>query len=170
LGDFTGPKALDFKLAYVEAFSQKEAELRAPARDPMQILNDPEARRGILLTYTEKMIALEGEVKELAPKADAYDRIASADGALCITDAAKALQMRPKDLFSYLQAHGWIYKCAGAAHYVGYQARVASGLLAYKVTTVLRADGSEKVVEQVLVTPKGITKLAALIKPLTLVA
>ena len=33
------------------------------------------------------------QIKELKPKADGFDRIATADGSLCITDAAKNLQM-----------------------------------------------------------------------------
>ena len=34
------------------------------------------------------------------------------------------------------------------------------GLVDYKVTTVSRSDGTEKIVEQVLVTAKGLAKLA----------
>jgi anti-repressor protein len=105
------------------------------------------------------------QIALIGPKADALDRIASADGSLSITDAAKALQARPKDLFAFLQAHGWIYRRTGADHFVGYQARVQSGDLEHKVTTVLRSDGSEKVTEQVRVTPKGLAKLAKLLPP-----
>lgn len=168
---FTGKKALKFKLAYIEAFNRMEAALRdRPVVDPMKALNDPAAMRGLLLTYTEKVIELEAANAELAPKAQALDRIATADGSLCITDAAKALQMRPKDLFSYLQAHGWIYRRPNSSGYLGYQSKTNSGLLEHKMTTVLRADGSEKITEQVRITPKGLTKLSALIQPFSLAA
>lgn len=53
----------------------------------------------------------------------------------------------------------------GTAHDLGYQSKVASGLLEHKVTTVTTADGSERITEQVRVTPKGVTRLAELIKP-----
>lgn len=99
----------------------------------------------------------------VAPKAEALDRIATAEGSLCVTDAAKALQVRPKELFDYLRAHGWIYRRPGTAHDVGYQARVNAGDLEHKVTTVLKADGSEKVTEQVRVTARGLAKLGALV-------
>jgi anti-repressor protein len=66
--------------------------------------------------------------------------------------------------------HGWIYKRPGAAAYLGYQSRTSGGDLEHKVTTVLRGDGSEKVVEQVLITARGLTKLAALMKPFGLAA
>lgn len=103
--------------------------------------------------------------KEMSDDVAALDRIAKADGSLNITESAKALQVRPKDLFSYLNAHGWIYRRAGAEHWLGYQNRVQSGDLEHKVTTVLRADGSEKVTEQVRVTPQGLAKLAKLFPP-----
>jgi anti-repressor protein len=102
------------------------------------------------------------QLAEAMPKVQALDRIATADGSLSITAAAKALQVRPKDLFSYLAQHGWIYKRPGAAAFLGYQNRTSAGDLEHKVTTVLRGDGSEKVAEQVLITARGLTKLAAL--------
>jgi anti-repressor protein len=97
------------------------------------------------------------------PKAEALDRIATADGSLNVTEAAKALQVRPKVLFDYLKAHGWIYKRPGSSTWLGYQTHTSGGDLEHKVTTVLRGDGSEKIAEQVRVTPKGLSKLAKLI-------
>ena len=122
------------------------------------------ALRGLLLTYTEKVLSLEAENRALLPKADALDRIATADGSLCITDAAKALQQRPKDLFQFLSAHGWIYSRQGSG-YIAYQSKLQASLLEHKTTTILRADGSEKITEQVRITPKGLSVLAKLIFP-----
>ncbi len=95
-----------------------------------------------------------------APKADALDRLSRADGSTCVTNAAKDLQVRPKDLFSWLQQHHWIYRRTGGAGWLAYQDRIQAGLLEHKVTTVSRSDGSERVVEQVLVTSKGLARLA----------
>jgi len=163
---FTGSKALKWKLRYIEAFNAMEAELRRIANSgPTIDLNDPGALRNLLLTYSEKAMVLEKRVQELLPSQEALQRISEADGSLCITDAAKALQMRPKDLFEWLRQNGWIYRRPGTSHDLGYQSKTTSGLLEHKVTTVLKADGSEKVTEQVRVTPRGLTKLAALIKP-----
>lgn len=163
---FTGSKALKWKMRFIDAFNAMEAELRRIANSgPTIDLNDPGALRGLLLTYSEKAIALEKQVSELLPSQEALQRIAEADGSMCITDAAKALQMRPKDLFDWLRQNGWIYRRPGGAHDLGYQSKTTAGLLEHKVTTVLRADGSEKVTEQVRVTARGLTKLAALIKP-----
>ena len=96
---------------------------------------------------------------------NALSVIAKADGSVCMTDAAKALQHRPKDLIDFLKSHGWIYRRAGGDHWVAYQNRIQSGDLEHKVTTVLRADGTEKITEQARITPQGLTKLAKLFPP-----
>jgi hypothetical protein len=46
-----------------------------PAIDMMQILNDQSAMRGLLLTYTEKVLTLQAAIQITQPKADAFDRI-----------------------------------------------------------------------------------------------
>lgn len=140
-------------------------ELEGILADPAKALTDPTVLRTILLQNVEKVIALEAEVSQLRPAQEALERIATADGSLCITEAAKVLQLRPKDLFQWLRQNGWIYRRPGAGHDLGYQSKTTAGLLEHKVTTVLRADGSEKVTEQVRITPKGLTRLASLIKP-----
>ena len=131
-------------------------------KTPMEALNDPAAMRGLLLNYTDKVLDLQAQVEDLAPKAQALDRIATAtDGAQCITSAAKTVGMAPMKFFAWLQEHTWIYRRPGG-HWMAYQNRIHAGLLEHKVTTIRREDGSEKLVEQVLVTPKGLAKLSAL--------
>lgn len=163
---FTGDKALQWKLRYIDAFKAMEAELRnRPAVDPIALLNDPVAMRGLLLNYGERVLALEADKAAMAPKVEALERIAEADGSLCITDAAKNLQVRPSDLFRFLRSHSWIYKRPGTDHDVAYQGKLVSGLLEHKTTTVHRSDGSEKITTQVRVTPKGLARLAQELPP-----
>lgn len=107
--------------------------------------------------------ALQGQLAIAAPKADALQRIAVADGSVCIQSAAKHPQMRPKDLFRWLQEHQWIYRRAGGSGWLGHQSRIQSGLLEHKVTTVWRSDGSEKMAEQCRITPRGLAKLGELL-------
>ncbi len=113
------------------------------------------------LESEQKLLAANERIEALEPKAKALQRIAIADGSLCLRDAAKSLQVRPKDLADWLQANGWIYKRAGVAHWLGYQVKIQTGLLEHKVTTVSRSDGSEKVVTQVRITPKGLSRLGS---------
>lgn len=116
----------------------------------------------IALQAEQERLLLVEQVEALTPKAEALDRIATAtDGAMCITNAAKSLQVQPKRLFSWLQEHQWIYRRAGGSGWIGYQHRIQLGQLEHKVTTVERSDRSAKTVEQVLVTAKGLTKLSA---------
>lgn len=137
------------------------AELEAQQQiDPLKALADPTALRGLLLTYSEKVIGLEQEVAALKPTAAALDRISTGAGSFSVTEAAKDLQIKPNELFRWLRAHGWIYRRPGAAADLGYESKVNAGYLEHKVTSVQRPDGSEKYVSQVRITPKGLTKLA----------
>lgn len=141
------------------------AELEERAADPIKMLGDPAAMRGLLLTYTEKVLELQGEVEEMRPQVQALERIAISEGSMCITDAAKTLQVQPKALFSFLRAHGWIYTRQGSNEYIAYQSKLQSGLLEHKTTVVTRSDGSEKTTTQVRVTSKGLTRLAKEFQP-----
>lgn len=137
----------------------QELEQAVQTVDPMRALNDPATMRGLLLSYSEKVLELEAANAELSPKAEALDRIATSDGSLCVTDAAKTLQVRPKDLFAFLRSHGWIYSRPGTSD-IAYQSKLQAGLLEHKTTLVHRSDGSEKTTTQVRVTPKGLARLA----------
>ncbi|MBG6243627.1 MAG: DNA-binding protein, partial [Candidatus Symbiopectobacterium sp. Dall1.0] len=53
----------EFTARLVDRWQELEKQLAIPA-DPIQMLNDPAAMRGILFTYTEKVIALESKVEE----------------------------------------------------------------------------------------------------------
>lgn len=132
------------------------------APTPSANLADPAALRQLLLSYTERTIALEQQVALQAPRVAALDRISSARGAVCLRDAAKALNMRPSDLIAWMQEHTWIYKRPGTS-WKAYQPRIATGLLTQKVIT--RGEGeSERLYDQVLVTPRGLARLAELLE------
>lgn len=119
----------------------------------------PEALR-LAADLAEQNAQAKARLAVVEPKAEALDRIATADGLLCITDAAKTLQVRPKDLFSFLDQNKWTYRRVGSAERVAYSDRLLTGLLAHKTTTIHRDDGSEKVITQVRITGKGLAKIA----------
>lgn len=147
----------EFTARLVDRWQELEEAARQP--DPMKALNDPATMRGLLLSYSEKVLELEHQNAELAPKAEALDRIAQASGSLCVTDAAKALQLPPRKLFSWLSEHRWIYRRHGTG-WLGYQDKVQTGYLEHKVTTVDTAYGDQRITEQVRITPKGMARLA----------
>lgn len=150
-----------FQLKVNQVFLDYRSGKLQPAShlDPMVALRDPATMRSLLLGYSEKVLELEDQLKVTQPKAEALDRIATADGSLCITDAAKHLQMRPKDLFAFLQQDKWIYRRQGTS-WLGYQDKLQQGLLEHKITEVERTDGSNKITSQVRVTPKGLAYLS----------
>jgi len=131
--------------------------------DPMTALKDPTVLRSMLLNYTEQVLVLQGRVDTLAPQAEALERISGADGLLNITNAAKALQVQPGRVFSYIRQNRWVYRRPGAKSDVAYQDKIEQGLLKHKTHVVERDDGSDRVCEQVMVTPKGLAVLAKLL-------
>lgn len=155
------PIVRSFKKSLVRAFFEMAQKVKMRSSDPMAVLNDPLAMRGLLLTYTEKVISLEQTVAEQAPQVATLNRIAAADGSLCMRDAAKVLQVRPVDLRRWLVAHGWVYQRPGHSGWLAYQERIQQGVMCHKVTTVQREDGTDKVVEQARITPKGIARIGA---------
>ena len=133
---------------------------------PATVLNlrDPKQLAAAALQLFELNQELQGKVETMQATVAAHERLAKSDGSFCITNAAKDLQMRRQDLFALLQERRWIYRRPGGAAWLAYQNRIQQGVLAHKVMTVTRADGSDKVVEQVLVTSKGLAHLAAMVE------
>lgn len=150
-----------FKKALVRAFYEMREALKArPAID----VRDPGQIQQIAIQLIEVNKEQAEQIEAMKPKVQAFDRIAYADGSFCITDAAKDLQVRPKDLFSWLSEHGWIYRRIGTNGWVGYQAKVMQGLLEHKVTTVEMPHGDPRITTQVRVTAKGMQKLSELMQ------
>lgn len=135
-------------------------ELERRAADPVAMLNDPAAMRGILLTYTEKVIELEHQVEEMLPTVEAYEQIAETHGTMNRTEAAKHLGIPPHVLCKWMRTNGWTYRRVGAKDDLAYQSKMNAGYLEHKVTTGPRSDGTEWIGTQVRVTPKGLTVLA----------
>lgn len=105
---------------------------------------------------------IEAQTKRLEvaePKAAALDLIAQAPGELCLTDAAKHLQIAPRMLTVWLQAHGWIFKRNGTGSWVAYQEKIDRGLMHHRRVEINRSAGQD-VTWQALITPKGIASLA----------
>lgn len=126
-------------------------------------LTDPTQLQGLLQQLASIALAADTKIAELEPQADALARLTEADGALCITDAAKLLGVQPRRLFSWLEANHWTYRRSDGGHWVSYQTKLTSGMLEHKSMTIARRGGMPgRLVEQVMVTPKGLARLATL--------
>ena len=101
------------------------------------------------------------QIAELAPKAEALARIEVAQGDLTVTQAAKILNMPPKQLFDWLAQHGWLYRSGGSGVWLGYQDKVRSGCVTHSVHRYeSRSTGEQRIATQVYLTPKGMGKIA----------
>lgn len=107
---------------------------------------------------------LEHQVAELAPAAAGLDRIAKADDAMCVTDAAKTLQLAPRKLRDLLLEKKWMYPRAGKSGHVAYQDKIHAGYLKHKYGNYQDPESGEwKTSAQVLVTSRGIAKLSKIL-------
>ncbi|NNA64307.1 phage antirepressor KilAC domain-containing protein [Pseudomonas koreensis] len=149
-------------------------ELRAKIIDRWQELEAQAGQFQIPATYAEALQAAADQAKDnqtlrlvildQAPKVAAIKRLAAAEGAICITDAAKHLQLKPSKLFAWMQQNRWIFRRQGSGRWTAYQPRITSGLLVHKVTA-LKPDsetGADRAAFDPLVTPKGLARLAEL--------
>jgi len=120
----------------------------------------PEALR-LAADLAEQNNHLRLVVQEQAPKVQALERISEARGTLCLTDAAKHLGVRRKDLLAWMRENRWIYRREGSARWVAYQPREVAGLLEHRVTVIgVEDSGDQRLASQVRVTPKGLAVLA----------
>jgi len=152
----------EFTARLVDRWQELEAAAAAPAPvelSRMQLIE-------LAFSAEQERLALEQHVKVIQAKADAFDRlVTSTAGSVNLTNAAKSLQMRPRELSKRLNSMHWIYKRAGGNSWVAYQDRLEEGVLEQKITVIPKPDGTKEIREQVLVTAQGLALLAKTIKP-----
>jgi anti-repressor protein len=111
----------------------------------------------------EELEAQNGElierIIEMEPDVAAYKRLAGIAGSFCITDAAKALGQRPRDLIEFMVANKWIYRRDGWAEWTAYQDKANADYLETKIAM----DKDNKARPQCRVTPKGMAKLSKML-------
>ncbi len=153
------------RTAVIDRLYELESERRsaAPALPgakelALMVIQAEEEKERLLLENQ----GLESQVEEMKPDVEALTRIAKSQGSMCVTDAAKQLQVKPKSLFDIMSQCKWIYRRLGTP-WIGYQDKIQQGLIEHKVTVITKPDGEDKSIPQVRVTPKGLSKLAKLL-------
>ena len=126
-----------------------------------EVLRNPAHLRDLLLGQTERVLQLEATVAEHRPQVAAMERMAGADGDTNLTKTAKVLGMQPMTFIRWLADKVWIYRRGDSGAWTAYQPRLDQGVLVHRVRVIERTDGTPRMVDQVMVTPKGIAKLAA---------
>lgn len=108
---FTGTKALEWKLKYIEAFNAMERKLKEATYDSYMI-SDPVERAKKWIEEEKERQKLRAENKVMLPKAQFYDTVANTESLFSMADVAKALDMgigRNK-LFAFLRDKGILDK------------------------------------------------------------
>jgi phage antirepressor YoqD-like protein len=170
-----GQTYAEFLLGYRDTMvvvSGYSVELRAKIIDRWQELEEQEtARYRIPTTFAEALQVAADQAKEnqhlqlviqqQAPKVEALQRLANTSGSICITEAAKHLGIVPLKLFGWMASNRWIYRRSAFANWSAFQPRLSSGLLEHKLVKIKNNESEElKVVEQVMVTRRGLVVLA----------
>lgn len=152
----------EFTAKIVDRWQELEAQIQAPALNPANLSRLQLIQ--IALESEQERLALEHKVEELAPKAEALDRLTLADGEVCLQTAGKLLQQPPNKFIAWLRSLGtWIFKRQGSSRNSAYTDKINAGYLNVRTMTTILPDGSERVTEQVVVTPKGLAKLAQML-------
>lgn len=128
------------------------AELEEAAQRPAIDLNDPAAMRGYLLTYTEKVIALEARVEADKPKTSFYDQYVNTDGLYGLQNAGRALGAHPNKFTAWLKQDYLFYQGTALVPRVRF---IQNGVFEVKSEIV-----DEKARYRTFVTSKGLTYLA----------
>lgn len=158
-----------FKIELVRSFGEMRRRLAsAPAlpdfTDPIAAARAWADAKDAERLAGAKVDRLEHQVAELAPAAPGLDLIANADEAMCVTDAAKTLQMAPGKFRDMLLEKKWIYPRQGKGGHTAYQEKIHAGYLKHKYFHYLDPESGEKKSKaQVLVTSKGIAKLSKML-------
>lgn len=146
-----------FKKALVKAFFEMAHQLKA--------MSEEEIVHQALAITSRKVKELEARVTELAPRADAWDELASAAGDYEVADAAKILaragvETGRQRLFSQLEDLGWIFR-GSSGKWKARQSAVDAGYLAEKPQSHHHPRTGELVLDppQVRVTVRGLERL-----------
>lgn len=166
-----GQSYKEFRLDYrntMVVVSGYSAELRAKIIDRWMELEDVE--RAKPLDYSNPAVVLgvighlQQQVSELEGRSKTLNRLEGAKGSMCISDAAKTLGVARDFLFQFMSSRRWIFKRAGNKNWLAYDDKRKALLLEHDDHLYMDNLGQERVATRVLVTAKGLVKLAELLE------
>lgn len=156
---FTGKKAVQFKLDYIQAFNQMEQALIEQSKDSYMI-DDPVKRAEKWIQERKQVQALELENAQLKPKALFAESVAAADTDILVNDLAKLLKQNGIDiggtrLFAWLRENGYLIRRKGTDYNMPTQRSMDLELFRIKETTISRGNGRTSISKTPKVTGKG---------------
>ena len=159
---FTGKKALEWKLKYIDAFNSMEKQLAELSKPSYQI-DDPIARARKWADEQEslrKQIDAKAEqIAKLEQKAAYADTLAGCEGSMLIRDAAKVLNIPhfgQQAFFSFLRDNRYIIPHTREP----YQRYIDAGYFSVKTSYYETSTGERIMTHTPLITPRGLAYFA----------
>ncbi|MEN2312533.1 phage antirepressor KilAC domain-containing protein [Lacticaseibacillus paracasei] len=153
---FTGKRALQFKIQYIQAFNSMETQIRTGYAIPGSYA---EALK-LAANQAEKIEQQKQTIAIQAPKALFADAVATSHTTILVGDLAKVIKQNGVDigakrLFAWLREQGYLIKRIGADYNSPTQRAMELGLFEVKETAISHSDGHVTVQKTPKVTGKG---------------
>jgi Rha family phage regulatory protein len=165
---FTGRKAMEWKIKFLEAFNAMAQFLQSQSAPQLPNFADPAAAARAWADEVEKKkaLALENhqqaeQIEQLTPKAEAYDQIDALEGALSIRPASKILSIPEHKLKTWLQVNKWAFRQNGKGPLQAYSDKRNVGYLDHKLGSYENSKGEKVSTITLMITPKGLKRLAS---------
>lgn len=147
---FTGKKAMEWKIKFLEAFNAMEQRIKD--RGGFQV---PQSFGDALRLAADQA----EQIEAMKPKVEALCRLEASDGAVVPRVAAKVLGMPERKFFRWLHAHNWAFRQGKS--WQGYSEKIKQGYLEHDTHTyTVPETGDERTNIQMKITPKGMARLA----------
>lgn len=153
---FTGKKADEWKLKYIQAFNAMEKQL---AQRPQ--LSRAELMAQALIAAHDELEHKDRQIAELTPKGIFADAVNASKKSILVGELAKLLcqnsvQIGQNRLFVWMREHGYLIRDPKRSDYnMPTQRAVEQGLFEIKETTVVHSDGHTSINKTPKVTGKG---------------
>lgn len=156
---FTGKKAIQFKLQYIQAFNQMEHKLLEQNR-PSYEISDPVTRAEKWIEEEKQRLMLAAKVEEQKPKVLFADAIQASKTTILIGEYAKILKQNgidigQKRLFEWLRDNGYLIKRKGSDYNTPTQKSMELGLFEIKETPIHHTSGEISISRTSKITGKG---------------
>ncbi|WP_375627873.1 MULTISPECIES: Rha family transcriptional regulator [unclassified Bartonella] len=139
-------------------------ELEKQAVIPQIDYSSPQVMLGVLTYLKNENEQKDNIIANLKPKAMALESLQRHNGLFGLTEAAKILEMQPKQFIQFLQEKGWVYRRAAGGNLLPYQDKIQKKLMDCPTITLQTANGIEKVIPCAKITAKGIGVLSQELK------
>ena len=147
----------EFTARVVDRWQELEASVAATP------LTGPQLMAAALIEAEATLKAKDVQIEALTPKAEALDRLEAAEGAVSVRVAAKMLNVQERKFVKWLQSSGWAFRQGGVGPLQAYVDKRNIGYLEHRAHTYFDEGRSEDRVKiQMLVTPKGLARLASI--------